>query len=70
MATLASIMACFSFLIEADLLFDDFPEILARFGGIKVVMDRPYNRGVEGYRIFDNDCLQFHSLITELAKRL
>ncbi len=56
------------YLIEADLLFDDSPEILARFGGIKVVMDRPYNRHVQGHRIFNNDWLQFHSLVTELAE--
>lgn len=53
-------------LLDADLLFDDSPAILNRFAGIKVVMDRPYNRQVSGYRIFDNDWLQFYALVKRL----
>ena len=53
-------------LIHADLLFDDSPEILERFNGIKVVMDRPYNKEVEAHRIYHNDWLQFYLLVKNL----
>lgn len=53
-------------LIRAELLFDDSPEVLKRFSGIKVIMDRPYNQGVTGHRIFNNDWRQFYLLVKNL----
>lgn len=55
------------YLLDADLLFDDSPDVLNRFKGIKVIMDRPYNKQVKGYRIFNNDWLQFYSLVKSLV---
>lgn len=55
------------YLLDAALLFDDSPDVLNRFNGIKVIMDRPYNKQVKGYRIFNNDWLQFYSLVKNLV---
>lgn len=55
-------------LLDGDLFFDDSPDVLNWFSGIKVVMDRPYNKEVKGYRIFNNDWLQFYSLVKSLTK--
>lgn len=55
--------------IDADLIFDDSPEVLNKFPGIKVVMDRPYNKEVDAYRIYNNDWLQFYSLVKDIEAR-
>lgn len=55
------------YLLDADLIFDDSPHVLNRFNGIKVVMDRAYNRQVEGHRIYNNNWLQFYALIKSLG---
>lgn len=54
-------------LLEADVIFEDSPEVLNRFNGIKAVMDRPYNQGVEGYRIFNNNWREFYNFINKLS---
>ena len=53
-------------LIKGDLIFEDSPGVLKAFPGIKVVMDRAYNKGVEGHRIYNNDWEKFYSLVKEL----
>jgi len=54
-------------LIRADIIFDDSPDVLNRFPGTRVVMDRPYNRKVEGYRIYNNNWLDFYKLVNSLS---
>lgn len=54
-------------LLEGDLIFDDSPAVIEKFPEIKVVMDRPYNKMVPGYRIYDNDWVAFYNLVKELA---
>jgi len=56
-------------LIQADLIFDDSPAVLNSFPGIRVIMDRPYNRKVQGYRIFNNSWPDFYSLVCRLSNR-
>ena len=54
-------------LIQGDLIFDDSPHVLNKFPGIKVVMDRPYNKDVNGHRIFNNNWIEFYELINRLC---
>lgn len=53
-------------LLAADLIFDDSPDVVARFPGIKVIMDRPYNKDAAGYRIYDNNWQDFYALVEGL----
>lgn len=57
------------YLVRGDLLFDDSPGVLNNFPGIKVVMDRPYNRKVEAHRIYNNNWHDFYRLVSELSKK-
>lgn len=54
-------------IIRADLMFDDSPRHLDSFPGIRVVMDRPYNKEVQGCRVFNNDWLEFERLVRTLS---
>ena len=56
-------------IIKADLIFEDSPAVLNSYPGIRVVMDRPYNREVKGHRVCNNNWLDFYSLVSMLAKK-
>lgn len=57
------------YLIRGDMLFDDSPGVLENFPCIRVVMDRPYNQQVEGFRIYNNNWQDFYRLVSELSKK-
>ncbi len=57
------------YLIRGDIIFDDSPGVLNSFPGIKVVMDRSYNKNVEGYRIYNNNWHDFYQLVNELSTK-
>ncbi len=63
------IIAVKKHLIYGDLMFDDSPYVINNFSGIKVVMDRPYNQEVQGYRIYNNNWLDFYSLIKSFGRQ-
>lgn len=55
-------------IINGDLLFDDGPENIINFPGIKVVMDAPYNRNlIADYRT--NNWLDFEKIIIEIMNK-
>lgn len=53
-------------LLVADLIFDNSPDVVARFPGIKVIMDRPCNKDAAGHRIYDNNWQDFYALVEGL----
>ena len=57
------------YLIRGDILFDDSPGVLGNFPGIRVVMDRPYNQQVEGFRIYNNNWHDFYRLVKEQSRK-
>ncbi len=57
------------YLIRGDILFDDSPGVLENFPGIRVVMDRPYNQQVEGFRIYNNNWHDFYRLVKEQSRK-
>lgn len=53
-------------LIVGDLILDDGPHHLAAWPGLKVCMDRPYNRDAEAdYRV--HDMMEFVALVGKLS---
>lgn len=61
------IMTCRKDLIKADLIFDDSPTNLESFNGIKVCMNRPYNKNaICDYRV--DSWGEFYNLINRLNK--
>ena len=53
-------------LLSGDLIFDDSPDVISKFSGTKVAMDRPYNRHVGDYRIYNNNWRDFYKLVTRI----
>ena len=61
------------FLLDGDILFDDYHENLRNFKGIKVLRDKPYNRNCDEecyhFRVSkDNSWEEFYQIVTEIAK--
>lgn len=56
-------------LLDADLIFDDSPEVIEKFPGIKVIMDRPYNKHVAGHRVYNNNWMDFYALVKTLGNQ-
>lgn len=61
------------FLLDGDILFDDYHENLRKFKGIKVLRDKPYNRNCDNecyhFRVSkDKSWEEFYEIVTHVAK--